>query len=417
MITTERSPIFEYYYVARQPVFNNSGEIWGHELLYHSGSNDQTAEITNDNIASLCVATSGFTMSQFYQDTSRKICIHFTEALLLDGSPQGLPPSITVIEIPGETRPSTRLLEMLTGFRKEGYTLAIDAYVGNDRQKDLLDYIDVVKIDISTKSMQEIQDIFSSIKGRKILKLANKVKNREDLQRLRSLGCDFYQGQFFAKPIKLRGRKLKPTEISKFRILQAFENPDLELGTIQEIIKADPSITYQLLKLLNSVVYGFSVKIDSVNRAINLIGLKRLTYWLRMVVMSDLSGKSQTPELYTLGLTRGRFLEDLAREGEIKSSNPEKLFLFGMLSLIEPMLEMPMKMVLEELPLSDEIKNGYIDNSSIYSKYLQLAIAIENFDLQGIDQMCLELGINKKAVAKASSSSIAWANAMVQSME
>ena len=417
MTTTEINPVFEFYYVARQPVFNNSGEIWGHELLYHSGSNDQVNLITNENIASLCVATSGFSMSQFYQDASRKICMHFTESLLLDGSPQGLPAAITVIEIPGEIMPSPRLIKMLASFKEEGYTLAMGGYSGTAPQKQLLDAVDVVKIDISTRSMQEIKHIFSGLKEKNILKLANKVENRSDLKQLRSLGCDLYQGPFFAKPVKLRGRKLKPTEISKFRILQAFENPNLELETIQEIIKADPSITYQLLKLLNSVVYGFSVRIESVKRAVNLIGLKQLTYWLRMVVMSDLSGKSQTPELYTLGLTRGRFLEELAMKGEIKSTNPETLFLFGMLSLIEPMLEMPMKMVLEELPLSDEIKNGYVDTRSIYSKYLKLAIAIENFDLQGIDKMCLELGMNKKAVATASGRSIAWANKMVQSME
>ncbi|GAB6144440.1 EAL and HDOD domain-containing protein [Desulfocicer niacini] len=417
MTTTEINPVFEFYYVARQPVFNNSGEIWGHELLYHSGSNDQVNHITNENIASLCVATSGFSMSQFYQEASRKICMHFTESLLLDGSPQGLPAPITVIEIPGEIMPSPRLIKMLASFKEEGYTLAMDAYSGTAPQKQLLDAVDIVKIDISTRSMQEIEHIFSVLKEKKILKLANKVENRSDLKQLRSLGCDLYQGPFFAKPVKLRGRKLKPTEISKFRILQAFENPNLELETIQEIIKADPSITYQLLKLLNSVVYGFSVRIESVKRAVNLIGLKQLTYWLRMVVMSDLSVKSQTPELYTLGLTRGRFLEELAMKGEIKSTNPETLFLFGMLSLIEPMLEMPMKMVLEELPLSDEIKNGYVDNRSIYSKYLKLSIAIENFDLQGIDKICLELGMNKKAVATASSRSIAWANKMAQAME
>ncbi len=412
------NPVFEYFYVARQPIFDNSGKIWGHELLYHSDSNDPTVEITNDNIASLCVATSGFTTFQLFQVASHKICIKFTETLILDGSPRGLPPSIAVIEIPGEIFPSTPLIEVLADLKDEGYTLALTTYVGTETQNKLLDYVDIVKVDVSGKSIQEIQEIFACTQGedKTILKLADRVENREAVQELRALGCDFYQGPFFAKPVKLRGRNLKPTEISKFRIMQAFETPDLKVETITEIIKADPSITYQLLKLLNSVVYGFTVRIESVKHAINLIGLKQLVYWLRMVVMASLSGKNQTPELYILGLTRGRFLEELARNGEIKAANPETLFLFGMLSLIESMLEMPMEMILEELPLSHEIKNGYRDVNSIYSKYLQLAIAIENFDLRKIDRMCSQLGINKKAVAMASSNSIAWANTMVRSM-
>lgn len=416
MISVENNRIFDHFYVARQPIFNNSGEIWGYELLFRSGSDKQTAEIDNQDIATLCVATCGFTQSQEYCDQTKKICINFTEKLILEGAPRGLPPSVTVIEILENVKPTKEVVEILIELKQEGYIIAIDDYVGDGNQKELLDIADIIKIDILGKTMQEIEDIFRGINSNKALKIAEKVDNREALQHLRSLGCDLYQGYFFAKPVNLRGRTLKSIEISKLRILQAIEDPALDSETIKEIIMADPSVTYRLLRLLNSAAFGFSVQIESVKHAIRLIGLKRLRYWLRMVIMSDLAGENQTPELYVMGLRRGRFLEELAHHEQIKSVNPETMFLFGMLSLIESMLEIPMNNIMDELPLSNEIKSGYIDIDSIYAKYLQLAIALENVDLMAIKKLCQEMRISEKEAAGASNRSIAWTNAMYQSM-
>ena len=416
MIPAENNRIIDHFYVARQPIFNNSGEIWGYELLYRSGSDKQAAEIANQDIATLCVATCGFAQSQEYCDQTKKICIKFTEKLILEGAPRGLPPKVTVIEISQDNQPTKEVIEILIELKQEGYTIAMDGYVGNDHQKILLGNADIVKINIRGKTTQEIEDIFRDLNGNNALKIAEKVDNRESLQHLRSLGCDLYQGYFFAKPVNLRGRTLKSVEISKLRILQTIEDPALDVDTIKEIIMADPSVTYRLLRLLNSAAFGFSVKIESVKHAIGLIGLKRLKYWLRMIVMSDLAGENQTPELYIMGLNRGRFLEELGHHGQIKSANPETMFLFGMLSLIEPMLELPMKKIMGELPLSDEIKSGYVDNDSIYAKYLQLAIALEDADSNEIERLCQEMSVNEKEVASASNHSIAWTNKMCQSM-
>ena len=416
MISAENNRILDHFYVARQPIFNNTGEIWGYELLYRSGSDTQAAVITNQDIATLCVATCGFTQSQEYCDQTKKICINFTEKLILQGAPRGLPPSVTVIKVLEDTKPSREIIEILIELKQEGYIIAIDGYVGDCNQKELLDIADIVKIDILGKTTQEIEDIFRGLDTNRSLKLAERVDNREVLEHLRSLGCNLYQGYFFAKPVNLRGRTLKSVEISKLRILQAIEDPALDTETIKEVIMADPSVTYRLLRFLNSAAFGLSVKIESVKHAIHLIGLKRLKYWLRMLIMSDLADNNQPPELFVMSLNRGRFLEELAHHEQIKSANPDTMFLFGMLSLIEPMLEIPVKNILNELPLSDEIKSGYIDSDSTYGKYLQLAIAIENADSDEIERLCRETGVNKKEVAGASNRSIAWTNTMYQSM-
>ena len=157
--------------------------------------------------------------------------------------------------------------------------------------------------------------------------------------------------------------------------------------------------------------------IDSVRHAILLLGLKRLKYWLRMVVLSDLVGSDKTPELYIMALNRGRLLEELANEGHITISGPETMFLFGLLSLIEAMLDVPFERVLKELPLSDDIKAGYLDRNSTYSKYLQLAASVEHADSKKINRLCTDTGLRDQDVAAASVRSVAWANTMYQHMQ
>ena len=412
----ENNRLFNYTYLARQPIFNNAGSIWGYELLYRSGLDKQEAEISDEDIATLCVSTCGFIQSQAFSADMKKICINFTEKLILEGAPRGLPSSVTVIEIKGDIRKISRMMPILTELKQEGYTLSVNFSEPVESLKDLYDIADIIKIDIHGKEIKEIQNIFSAISRFKTLKIAEKVDNREIMKDLRSLGCDLYQGYFFAKPVNLHGRTLKQIEVSKLRILKALENPLLSVQDLSEIITPDPGITYQLLRFINSAAFGFSAKVASIQHAINLIGAKRLKYWLRMVVMSDLSHNNDMPELYLMSLTRGKFFEELAGRGLVQGSSPETMFLFGLLSLIEPMLEVSIDNVLDQLPLADNLKSGYTDRNSTFGKYLQLVVAIENSDTEKIKRLCGEMGLKAKAVIVASNQALAWTNTIYQAM-
>jgi EAL and modified HD-GYP domain-containing signal transduction protein len=198
------------------------------------------------------------------------------------------------------------------------------------------------------------------------------------------------------------------------RVIQQIEDPAVSTDQIIETINADPSITYRLLRLLNTAAFGFSMKITSVRHAVMLMGNRRLKYWLRMVALSDLMAENKTPELYTMALTRGRFLEELAVCGQLTRADAETLFLFGMLSLIEVMLDTPMETILSELPLPEEVKSGYLDEASYFSKCLELAVGIEQADIQRVSELCQSLKMKESKVAEASLHAITWANTISQ---
>ena len=154
------------------------------------------------------------------------------------------------------------------------------------------------------------------------------------------------------------------------------------------------------------------MKIDTVRRAVMLLGVKRTKYWLRMVLMSDFLGKHKTPELYIMALNRGRLLEELATEEAITQADPQSLFLFGMLSLLEAMLDVPFKRLVKDLPLPDEMLQGFLDPNSSYAALLDLTVAVERSDPDLLKESCRSLGLKEEDVAQASVRAITWAESL-----
>lgn len=414
--TAKNSEVCECFYVARQPIFDNQNNTYGYELLFRSGADKNVAEIIDEDSATLCVATCGFIKSQESLDQTKKIFINFTGNLILDQTPRGLPPRATVIELLETIVPTPELIQEIVALKQDGYVIAVDDYEGGDLQEALLDLADIIKVDIFNKSFEQIEEIYSKIKDKKALKLAEKVDSREILAFVKELGFDLYQGFYFSKPENLTGKKLRSSQISKLRILEVINDPDLTPERLIEIIAVDPSITYQLLRFINSAAFGLSTKIDSVSHAVTLLGIKRLKYWIRMAVMSDLMGNEHTPELYLMALNRGKLLEEMTTRGVISATSPETMFLFGLLSLIDTMLGVPLDEVLQALPLSEEIVSGYKDEGSPFNKFLQIVRAIENTDMEQLGALCADLDIEEKMVAEASITSTAWTNSVASSM-
>lgn len=403
------STIYDHFFVARQPIFYGNGQIWGYELLFRSGPDYQIATVTDGDLATFSVATSGFIRSQEDIDQTKKICVNFTEELLLQGAPRGLPSTVAVVEVLEDVMPSQAVIEKLIEYKQEGYLVAIDDFEGNEEIAELIELADIIKVDVFEKDIGEIQQICRTIENSKAVRIAEKVEESELIPDLQKLGFTLFQGYYFAKPELLRGRKIGATEISKLRVLQAIEDAKATTEKIEDVISTDPSIAYRLLRLLNSAAFGFSIKITSIRHAMTLLGLKRLKNWLRMVVLSDLLGE-KNPEIYTMALNRGKMLEELVNEDQIRDAIADAMFLFGLLSLIDTMMDTPMAQLLDQLPLPDSIKTGYIDEDSRYNKYLRFLVALEHSRPDRFTKFCHELGFDRERAAQAYLRSILWAN-------
>ncbi len=408
---------YENYFLARQPIFDRNGNTWGYELLYRNGAQKDRAEINNQeeqDFAALSVATSGFNISQENADRTTKIFLNFTEKLILEDGPRALPPAICVIEILENVRPSPQLLEKIIHLKQDGYLIAVDDFGDYPWQKEYLDFADIIKVDVLGKDPDWCRKVFEELSANRALKLAEKVENNDEYKFLRELGFDLFQGFFFARPENLKGRKISSSQTSRFKVLQTLNDPDLDPEKLVQLISSDPTITYRLLRFLNSPGFGLSMKINSVRHAVNLLGAKRLKYWLQMVVMSDMMSSGKSQELYAMALYRGKVLEELAIREQVGKVNPETMFLFGMLSLIDIMLDTPMAEVVEKLPLSEEMKAGYTDNSSPFAAYLDMMRTLEKADVDVLEIMCEETHVDMAVLAEVSIKSAIWTQQMAE---
>mgnify|MGYP001035148940 CR=1 FL=1 len=399
---------YDTYYVAKQPILDRKNRTYGYELLFRSSEGQSEAAVVNADSATIEVMTCGFVGSQDGQDQTKRIFINFTEKLLLEGAPRALPPSVTVIEILENINYSPEVFEELIKLKQEGYLVAVDDFSIDYQPSRFLDIADIIKVDVLSKSKDEITHLFNLVKNKNALKLAEKVDNQKGYSFMLELGFDLFQGFFFARPENLVCKTIKSSQTAKIRILAALQSPDLELEGIAQLVTSDPSITYRLLRLLNSAAFGFSMKIESIPHAVALLGANRMRYWLRMIVLSDISTKEKPFELFRLALNRGKILEELADRRMLTEHKPESLFLFGMLSLLDVMLDMPFPLIFKSLPLSDSFQEGYTTSTTSLGLYLRLLQAFENNDEDEISLTCKKNQIPPRYVTEASAHAHAW---------
>lgn len=396
----------ETFFVARQPIFDCNQNIWGFELLYRRKLEDDCAYITSPDSASLLVSSCGFLCSTKDTNENLKIAINFTEKLLLDRIPHALPPSTTVVEILEDIEVTDELKDRLIELKDDGYTLALDDFIGDESYRDILDYVDIIKVDCLDRSIEEIVAIKEDFADSPCMFLAEKVDSEAMYLALRSSGFNLFQGYYLAKPQTLQGKKLNSLVSSRVKLMMEIEREEIEIDEIYRIIEADVSLTYRLLKYINSVCFSFRRKINSIKQAVTLLGMKKLRHWIRLTVCCDVLCEETHPELVRLALQRAYFLDNLGGICKTKNGLRGSLFIVGMFSLLEAMLKTSMESILETLPVAKEIQKALLGKDSSLSDYLALATAQESNQMDEVERLGAKFGISMSAICNANQDAV-----------
>ena len=178
-------------------------------------------------------------------------------------------------------------------------------------------------------------------------------------------------------------------------MLQEVSRPDLDLPGLEKLIKSEASVCYRLLRYLNSAIFGFHSEIHSVRHALSILGERDLRRWVRLVAAVG-AGQESTSDLVLSALVRGRFAELVAPH---VSHGESDLFLMGLLSLIDAMLEMPMSDVLEKIPLDHPTKAVLLGQPSALRPVFQLMLAHESGEWEAAATLCASLRLNSEDAA------------------
>lgn len=393
------------FFVGRQPIFDRNERLWGFELLFREGVAGNFAQIDDPDAATILVASNGYLRATSGISEGIKIFINFTEELIFNRFPLALPVSSTVIELLENIPVTDQLIDRLCELKDEGYLIALDDFVGGESYRKILKYIDIIKLDCIGRETNEIIKIKNDFSNPSCLFLAEKVDSEMSYHALRDEGIDLFQGYYFATPQILKEKNISSETISRLNLAAEIEKDDLDIEAVFSVIRNDISLTYRLLRYINSSAFSFQEKISSIKQAFNLLGVKKTKHWLRLVIYADLLSPRANPEVLRMAIQRATFLDNLGREGYARVGS-ESLFLIGMLSLLDVILQTPMQIILRDLPVSSQLKATLLGGETNFSDYLLLARAMEHGLFDQARVTCQKLGVPEQSAFQLFSGAI-----------
>jgi len=404
-------------FVGRQPILDQNGDIYGYELLYRNSHKNFFPNVNPEQ------ATIGLLVNTFLTIGIEKVAgnslsfINFTGDLLAQDIFSSLDPERVVIEVLENVEITPSLLTKMRVLKETGFMIALDDFILQEQysvHSELFKIVDFIKVDYLNTTTAERLEIEKFIKKYPaIIMLAEKIETEEQFKVAKASGYKLFQGYFFSKPVIITGIEI-PSNISlHFKIIERLHTEPPNIDEITELIMQDISLSYKLLRLINTLAFGATKQISSIKQAIVLIGLRETKRWLQVLALREIGigpGNGRTQALADYSLTRAKICELLAKHDGKK--NPEEYFFAGMFSLIDVIMNSDWETILQLLPLSDEVALTVKGSQTEITPYLQLAEAVERFDWQRVDRLITELGITQAELSRCTLEAHQWTQSL-----
>ena len=390
-------------FIGRQPIFTENLDIYAYELLFRGQSDQNDANFIDGDAATSQVILNTFAdigLSNLVDD--HLAFINLTRYFLEDPQRIVMPPGQVVLEILEDIEPDPPILSSIEALKNQGYTIALDDFIHNEKLQPLIDLADIIKIDITVLNMQQIRQHALQFREQGIRLLAEKVETYEEFDALLEIGFDYYQGYFFSRPTVVKGKGLQGNQVSILRLLAMVNNPVLDVSELSKIISTDVSLSHKILKFINSPISGLRAKVDSIQRAVVMLGLNTIKNWISLVALASASEKPEA--LSILALARARTCEQLAAAAGLSAL--DSFFTAGLFSALDAMMDQPIDELLEELPLDEELKSALSQRKGVYGEALNCVIAMESNQLSKIQFQNIEFARLSEIYLKA----LLWAD-------
>jgi c-di-GMP-related signal transduction protein len=391
-------------FVARQPILTRDEKVFGYELLFRDGVEDFFQSPDPDAASRSTLNTSMLLGLDVLCDGHRAF-INCTREILLKDYITLLPSEQTVVEVL-ETVPADDLVVAACRRLKEaGYVIALDDFAMNDPREVLTDLADIIKVDLRSTSAENAAAMVKRYGPWRCRMLAEKVETREEFIAAKKAGFLYFQGYFFRKPEILTAHEIPANQLNYLRMLKAVSQRELDVREIENLVKSEAALCYRLLRYLNSAAFGFAAEIRSVKHALAILGEREVRRWIRLVATLG-AGQGKTTDLVLAALVRARFCELLS---PIIPHGDSDLFLMGLLSLMDTMLEIPMRQVLDHLPVDQESKATLLGGVSRLQPFYQLMLAQEAGEWNGVSELTAKLHLSETEVASFYLQAMEWA--------
>lgn len=395
-------------FIARQPIFDRKRDVYGYELLFRSGLQNFFDHIDADKAASQMIGDSTLFFGIDNLTRGKKAFINLTRETLMKDYPSLLPKELSVLELLETVTPDLEVLDAVRRLKRRGYMLALDDFVYTPDWDPIIQLVDIIKVDWMNSTTEERRDLLERLQGQEKTFLAEKVETQEDYQEAYNMGFHLFQGYFFSKPVVLSRKDVSGNKLATMKVLREIHQPGMDFNHVDECIRQDLTLSYKLLRYINSAFFGLHTEIRSIKHALVLMGESEIRKWATLVSLATM-GEDKPLELTLSASIRAKMCETVANE--TGQTNPSDYFLMGLFSVIDAIMDRNLVEILQDLPLSREVKSALLRvGGNAYRQVYETVLAYEFANWRQLTKWTQKLDIDEMRISDIYMESVDWAH-------
>jgi EAL and modified HD-GYP domain-containing signal transduction protein len=395
--------------VARQPILDLHSRVHGYELLFWNGRDSAVGTDSNLNTRTMLDNTVIFGLEELSHGLPA--FVNCTADSLTEEWVQVLPPRMTVLELPAAAEATPSLQSACRKLKASGFRLALSDYMGRSESQPLVEMADYVKVNIASVGAAERGNLLRGLTDVQVCTVAQNVETQEQYAQACKEGFELFQGYYFCRPEPLKNHKIPGNRLVHLEILEDLQNEPVDLQRMSQLVMCDASLTYRLLRLVNSPVCAMRQEVTSIQSALMLVGEATFRRIAILAIASDFNAE-QPAEILRMAFERGRFCELAAH---LCGLNPSEQYLIGMVSLFPAMLRILIEDLIRLLPLREKAQDALMGKDIPEGILLYWIICHEHGDWAACDQIIRSNHLKTGQIMRCHAEAVAWAEAALKS--
>ncbi len=381
--------IMEHLYLARQVILEEDASLFAYEVLYRDSK--KRSDVHDDRYASASVISSilnRFGTKEILK--GKRTFVKIDEKFLLSDLIYTIPHEFFIFSLFDDIEMDGRIVERIETLHHKKYVFAVSDTVLSlhtfEKYNVLMDCISYIKIDFSKDLEADTKSMIASLHESGVKVVGAKIDTHEKFNLAQALGCDLFQGYYFAKPKLLENEKIEPSRAAVLHLYNLIMN-ETNIDELAIEFENNPEISLQLLQFINSGAFFFMKRISSIHHVITLLGRVKLAQWLMLMIYSKSVARSTEEEpLMELIKVRTKMMEKVLKvvRPESRSNMIGEARFVGMLSLLDVVFHTPLYEILRSLHISNEVRDALLEKEGLLGEIYQLVLDVEVLNIEGI---------------------------------
>lgn len=366
------------FYIARQPIYDRELKVIGYELLYRDSDVNEARIQDPERASSDAILNSFIHIGIDTLTGSGLVFINLPKSFITNSALTPMFREQCVLEVLEDVEATPDVLKGLQRLAQQGFKLALDDFVLTEDTRPLLRWAHYVKVDVLGRDRDDLEKLLAQLRRYPVRLIAEKVETQAMKQLCEELGFDYFQGYFYCHPQMVVHKGAEANKAVVFDLLSKLQQPEVGFDKLEALLARDVTLSYKLLRYINSAAFSLRREVDSIKDAIVLLGIDNVKHWVALILMTRMD-ESKPRELITTALIRARLCEAVADlwHPEVR----HQMFIIGLFSVLDALMDQPMVDLLDTIILSTPVKLALLAREGVAGDVYQGVLAYEQMDI------------------------------------